>query len=216
MFSRTDSRDHQPARGSQGNRTDTGTPSGARFQAQYQGLQQWIAETPPEATVKGMYLKSFLQSLDRDGHQRPTNDRFVTFKDYPLTLFMSLMLDAVATAWPHLPPREGLRRLGQIAYPTLAESTVGRVIFSVARSWSSALNLTGKAYEVSLNPSSVTIANMTQRSATVQMRDVWCFPDCYQVGVMEGAMTSYRIKGSVIAQPLDRKCDVNLLLKWQQ
>jgi len=188
----------------------------ANFAAEYQELEQLIAQTPEDATVKGMFLSSFLDSLDRGGHKRPTEARFLSFKDYSLREFMRLMLDAIATAWPTMPPSAGLRRLGQNAYPTLAESVVGRVLFSVAgRSFGTALQLTEKAYKVSLNPGVARLAQLTEKSAVLEMRDIWNFADCYQVGVMEGAMTAYRVKGEVRAQRLSRPCDVDLHLRWE-
>lgn len=187
----------------------------ASFAKEYEELEQLIVQTPETATVKGMFLSSFLDSLDRGGFPRPTTARFVSFKDYPLRQFMQLMLAAISTAWPTLPPSAGLRRLGQSAYPTLAESVVGRVLFSVAgRNFGTALQLTEKAYKLSLNPGTARLANLTEKSAVLEMRDIWNFADSYQVGVMEGAMVAYRVKGEVRAQKLPRPCDVNLHLRW--
>jgi uncharacterized protein (TIGR02265 family) len=187
----------------------------SRFAKESKDLEDWISEVPKGATVKGMYLSSMMASLDRGGYARPTKDKFVPFKDYPLTAYMRLMLDASALAWPNLPPREGLRSLGQGAYPTLAESMVGRVIFSVAgRSWKAALPLTEKAYGVSLSPGSAKLAHLTDHSAVLELRDIWNFADSYQVGVMEGAMVAFGVEGTVTARRRDRKCDVDLQLRW--
>lgn len=198
---------------------DSGGPTSkvrTNFVKEYEDLESLIAQTPSSATVKGMFLSSFLESLDRGGYQRPTDQRFLSFKDYPLRQFMQLMLDAIGTAWPTMPPTAGLRRLGQGAYPTLAESVVGRVLFSVAgRNFGTALQLTEKAYKLSLNPGVARLANLTEKTAVLEMRDIWNFADCYQVGVMEGAMVAYRVKGEVRAQKLSRPCDVNLHLRWE-
>lgn len=191
-------------------------PPEVRFRREYEELEQWISETPAHATLKGMFVESFLTSLDKTGHQRPTKDRYLSFKDYPLRGVMRIMLDSVKGAWPHVPPREGLRLLGQQVYPTLADSTVGRVLFSVAgRSFKTALTLTGKAYGVSLNPGSAAVTELTDRSAIVQLRDVWNFTDSYQVGVLEGAMDAYGVTGTVTPHITARRCDVDLHLTWQ-
>lgn len=201
------------------NAPESGHPTSkvrANFAKEYEELESLIALTPETATVKGMFLSSFLESLDRGGYARPTEQRFLSFKDYPLRVFMQLMLEAISTAWPTLPPTAGLRRLGQGAYPTLAESVVGRVLFSVAgRNFGTALQLTEKAYRVSLNPGVARLASLTEKTAVLEMRDIWNFADCYQVGVMEGAMVAYRVKGEVRAQKLSRPCDVNLHLRWE-
>jgi uncharacterized protein (TIGR02265 family) len=188
----------------------------ASFAQEHEELLRLIQQTPAEATVKGMFISSFLDSLDRGGFPRPTDARFVSFKDYPLRQFMELMLVAIGTAWPTMSPRAGLRRLGQSAYPTLAASVVGRVLFSVAGlNFGTALQLTEKAYKVSLNPGSAKLVNLVGKTATLEFRDIWNFADCYQVGVMEGAMVAYRVKGEVTAQKLRRPCDVDLHLRWE-
>ena len=186
-----------------------------KYQSEYSTLEKWISEVPTGATVKGMYLSSMLASLDRGGYSRPTNQKFVPFKDYPMTLFMQMTLDAVALAWPDLPPREGLRSLGQSAYPTLAESMVGRVIFSVAgRNWEAALPLTERAYSVSVSPGKAKLVSLSESEATLEMRDIWNYADSYQVGVMEGAMVAYGVEGTVTPHPKGRKCDIDLHLRW--
>lgn len=191
-------------------------PPEVRFRREYDELEAWITETPAHATLKGMFVESFLKSLDRTGHQRPTSARYISFKDYPLREVMRIMLDSVKTAWPQVPPREGLRLLGQAVYPTLADSTVGKVLFSVAgRSFKTALTLTGKAYGVSLNPGSANVTELTDKSAIVQLRDVWNFTDSYQVGVMEGAMEAYGVTGTVTPHITARRCDVDLHLAWE-
>lgn len=189
--------------------------SSREFRRDQEELEQWIKETPPHATVKGMYVESFLRTLDRAGKPRPTRQRFVPFKDYPLPDLMRMMLDSVTDVWPDRPPRQGLRFLGQSVYSTLTESTVGRVMFSVAgRSWTNALTLTEKAYRVSLSPGTAKLADLTDCSARIELRNIWNFTDCYQVGVMEGAMKAYEIVGTVQARPLRRRCDADLLLAW--
>ena len=179
-------------------------------------LEAWISQVPEGASVKGMFFSSLHTTLRRRGYEPSTNQKFVAFKEYPLVLYMEQMLDAAARAWPGLPPAEGLRSLGQSAYPTLAESVIGRVIFSVAaKNWRAALPLTGKAYGVSLNPGSARVVGLTDHSATLELRDVWNFADTYQVGVMEGAMTAFGVEGTVRPMPRGRKCDVDLRLDWE-
>lgn len=47
------------------------------------------------------------------------------------------------------------------------------------------------------------------------LRDIWNFADCYQAGVFEGAMESFRVVGTVRVETLERPCDVNLHLEWE-
>lgn len=193
------------------------TPLPHRFRREQEELELWIRETPSDATVKGMFVESFLKTLDRAGQPRPTDKRYVAFKDYPLPSLMRMSLNSVNDIWPHLPPREGLRLLGQSVYPTLIESTVGKVMFSIAgRSWITALTLTEKAFGLSLSPGRAKLVDLTERGAKIELRDIWNFTDCYQVGVMEGAMKEFQVVGTVTPRRRGRRCDVDLLLEWQQ
>ncbi len=162
-----------------------------------------------------MFIDSFLKSLDRDRIPRPTDKRYITFKDYPLRELMEMLLSSTAEVYPHLPPKEGLTLLGRLVYPTLASTTVGKVMFSIAgRNFEDALPLSRKAYEISLKPGKAELLDRSPGKATLALRDVWNFADCYQVGVFQGAMESFQVEGTVRAKPLGRPCDVDLHLTW--
>lgn len=186
------------------------------FQDEFDELKRSIELTPSSATVKGMYIDSFLKSLDRERIERPTSARYLSFKDYPLRALMSLLLECTALAHPNLPPKDGLRMMGRLVYPTLAESTVGKILFAIAgRDWTAALPLASRAYKISLDPGRATLREITETSAIVELRDVYNFADSYQAGVFEGAMECYQVDGTVTARPLARVCDVDLFLEWQ-
>ncbi len=162
-----------------------------------------------------MYFTTILQLLREQGLSVGAGRTYVSFRDYPLRDFMQLKLDAAQALYPRVDPKTGLRMLGQLAFPTLMSSTVGRVIFAVAgRSWASALQLVQRAYNVSVS-GRVDLTECDAESARVRMRDVWNFPDCYHVGVFEGAMRAYAIEGQVEVQLHDRPCDVDLQLTWK-
>jgi uncharacterized protein (TIGR02265 family) len=179
-------------------------------------LHRHVSRVPAQATVKGMFISGCVESLGRLGYSHPKGERFLPFRDYPLTTFMGFMLEAVARTWPDESPREGLRRLGQLAYPTFAASMAGRVLMAVAGTdWPSALQLTRRAYELSLSHAKVTVRNLEEKSAVLEFREVWNFADSYQVGVMEGALHSYEMRGVVRAELLGRSCDVNMHISWE-
>lgn len=174
-----------------------------------------VEATPTDATVKGMYIDAFMKTLDRNEIARPTTQRFISFKDYPLRDYMSMLLEACPQLYPHESIAEALKLQGRFVYPTLAGSTIGKVIFSVAgRSWTGALPLAARGYEISLKPGSAAAHDVTQSSALVSLRDVHNFAECFHVGVMEGAMELFHVSGTVTPRALDRPCDVDLTLKW--
>ncbi|HSC89865.1 MAG TPA: DUF2378 family protein [Polyangiaceae bacterium] len=196
--------------------TTHGSRRSGSFAADLADLESWIEETPRTATVKGMYMDSFLSIVERCGAPRPTDKRFFTFKDYPLRDCMRMTLDSVCIIYPDISPREGLIRIGRHVYPTLSNTTIGKVLFSVAgRSWERTLNLCRKAWEVSITPGSASLIDLTERSAKVELRSIWNFTDTYQVGVMEGAMESFGVRGTVRPITQGRRCDVDLLLEWE-
>ncbi len=186
------------------------------FQDEFDELRRSIDATPNHATVKGMYVESFLVSMEKQGIPRSTDRKFVSFKDYPLREFQHLLLHATTALYPAASPRAGLRLLGRMAYPTLSESTVGRILFAIAgRDWKAALPLSRRAYEISLKPGRAELQNVTDNSATMCLRDVWNFADTYQVGVYEGAMECYLVNGTVTLERRSRLCDVDLHMEWE-
>jgi uncharacterized protein (TIGR02265 family) len=192
------------------------SPTGSPFASDKAELEEWISETPLEATVKGMYVESFLSMLKRCGAARPTDKRYLSFKDYPLHEVMRFMVDAVDVLYPDISPRVVMTALGRLAFPTLASTTIGKVIFSVAGpSWVRALSLVTKAYEVSIKPGTAAVVALTETSARVELREIWNFGSSYQVGVFEGAMEHFGVRGSVRAVRVGRLCDVDLIMQWE-
>lgn len=175
-----------------------------------------IDATPEHATVKGMYIQSFLRTLERKGLPHPNNQRYIVFKDYPLREYMRLLLDACPLLYPDHSIREALKRQGRLVYPTLVSSTVGKVIFAMAGSdWNAALPLASRGWEISLKPGSAKLLERTETSAILALRDVYNFADSFQVGIMEGAMELFLIDGTVVPRPVRRICDVDLVMNWR-
>ena len=49
--------------------------------------------------------------------------------------------------------------------------------------------------------------------AVVALRDLWNFPDSYQVGVFEGAMETFGLRGDIRVR-VHSLADVDLLITW--
>jgi len=167
--------------------------------------------------MKGMYVETLLSMLKRRGAALPTDKRYFSFKDYPLRELMRLMVDALEVLYPDISPREAMIALGRLAFPTFTSTTIGKVIFSVAgNSWVRALNLVTKAYGVSIHPGTASVTEMTETGARVELREIWNFGNSYHVGVFEGAMKHFGVRGRVQAVSVGRRCDVDLIMHWER
>jgi uncharacterized protein (TIGR02265 family) len=193
--------------------TPASPPSSSSERREFDGF---ILSTPEKATVKGMYIESFLRTFDQRNLARPSAQRYLTFKDYPLRDYMRMLLDACPVLYPGTSLREGLKRQGRLVYPTLLDSTVGRVIFAIAgRNWQMALPLASRGWEIRLKPGSAQLYDVTAHSAVLALRDIYNFADTYQVGIMEGAMETFLIEGTVVPRLQKRSCDVDLVMHWK-
>jgi uncharacterized protein (TIGR02265 family) len=129
---------------------------------------------------------------------------------------MELLVTAAGVMYPREPIRNGLRRLGRLAYPTLAGTLIGKAIFGVAgRNFGTILSLASRAYNVSLKPGEVTLAERGAGRGVMLLRQLWNFPDSYQVGVFEGALIAVGMRGEVKVRVLS-PCDVDFEVTWQE
>ena len=181
--------------------------------AELKRLITHIDTTPPDHTLKGMYISGLWEALASKGVSgAPPSVQ--QFKDYSLSLFMELLLDSTLTLFPRERPTRGLVRLGHLAIPTFASSIVGGVLMGTAgRNWSLALHLISRGYEVSLKPGKVTLADRGAGWALLQFRDVWNFGSSYQVGVIEGLMSWCNLTGSIVATELSPS-STDLRIEW--
>jgi uncharacterized protein (TIGR02265 family) len=171
-----------------------------------------IAETPLAATAKGMFFEQFARLARKSG--LPCEARYVPFRDYSLRDFMRLLADYARKRFPDASPREGLRRAGWEAYPALMNSVVGRVLFTFARGDAqAALRLAPQAYKYSLSDCAVTTRISTSQQMLLEFRDVWNFPDCYQVGVIEGGCRAFGVTPRILTRVLS-PCNVDMLIRW--
>ncbi len=193
----------------------TSPPPSPKQRRELRELEAQIEATPSHARIKGMYVRTFLTMLEQRRLPAPTTERYMVFKDYPLRDYMRMLLDACPAVYPDCSLREALKRQGRLVYPTLASSTVGKVIFAMAGSdWNAALPLASRGWEISLTPGSATLVDRTKTSAVLALRDIYNFPDTLQVGIIEGAMELFHVEGTVVAEPKGRICDVDLRINW--
>ena len=176
---------------------------------------EWIDKTPSTHTIRGMYVSGLIQAINSRGFAPAKSERIQAFKEYPLRGYMELLLDSAITLYPQQGAHEGLRELGNLAIPTFAKSIAGGVVMAtVGRSWDLALACVSRGYEISLRPGRCIVAENADGRALVQLRNVWNFPDSYQVGVIEGLMQWCKLEGRVTPSRTSM-CNADLAIEWQ-
>lgn len=177
-------------------------------------VQEHVALASRDATVKGAFLRGALRvAEERRGEPPELPTAVKPFRNYSAGLAAEVLAACAEHAFPHVSLREALRRVGRTAYPTLVESSVGKVLLALTdMRWETALELVSRAYAVA-GTARVTV-KLGDREALVQLRNLWTFADSYHVGVFEGAMDAFRVDGPEIGVRVLSPCDVDLRLRW--
>lgn len=155
------------------------------------------ANCPADGVVKGMFFTSIVERAAARGGTigRP---RYVAFRGYPLSEWIELLPVAAELAFPHLTPREGMRRFGQEAFDVFTASTAGRVLFSMAgRNVSMAVELTPRVFDVVSSHGSVKLLEAEPGRAVFALRDMWDYIDAWHVGIFEGGVRAFGLDGRV-------------------
>jgi uncharacterized protein (TIGR02265 family) len=174
-----------------------------------------LAGAPEDGWVRGMFFQGLVDFVRSKTGKTVGRERYLAFKTYPLREYIALLATLASAAFPDVPAREGLRRLGHRAYPNLMSSTFGRVLFSVAANdFGEALRLVGRVYRMVANPGRVLVARLEPGLALLELRHMWTFADAYQVGVFEGGMRTYRREGEVEVR-VKSLSEVDLWLRWR-
>lgn len=194
------------------------SPQGASSRRQRIASDPWAEyvlrsqEAPEDGTVRGLYFTELLRLVPRLRAQQ--RRRYVPFSKYPLREYMRLLIDAARAAHPEKEPGRALCALGLTTYATFASSMAGSsLLSSVAMDQDRLLELAPLAYPLTIEPGVVEVVSRTQRTAVVKLRDVWTFPESYQVGVWLGAMEILGVDGSV---EVIRHgwCSVDFYVRW--
>lgn len=155
-------------------------------------VANYIAGAPTTASVKGMFFSCITRLAGERGGAQLGRDHYTAFKSYPLEEWLKLLPECAAHAYPRLPLRAALFETGSHIYGTFAQSTVGRVVMSVAgRDVHAALRLVTRAYDAVGSHASVKLLELEQRRAVVAMRNNWEFADCYQAGIIAAGVKHY-------------------------
>jgi uncharacterized protein (TIGR02265 family) len=178
-------------------------------------VEDYVQRVPPYATIKGMFLTNLLGiagSAQATLSTRATE--YFAFRDYPLVEQVRLIPEIAESVFPDLPLRRGILHLGRLVCPAFAASLLGRVLFSaVGTDLSMLIRAGSKAYTISSNVGRVEILERAERSAQLSMRDMFDYVDCYQIGVLEGAlmMLGYR---PTIGLSMESSTCAEIQLSW--
>jgi uncharacterized protein (TIGR02265 family) len=178
--------------------TADGTPESVTFvRPSFQGdldHESYLARVPDDALCKGMFFQDILDAARKvspDAAEQLLAElprrRYVAFRDYPLREQMVLSAHAVKVLFPGVPSREGMRRLGWMAFPTFMDSMVGRVLFGVlGRDLDRMFEVGPKAFALSLTRGRAKCTRLAHGHWRYEMTDFFDYLDVYYIGVLEG------------------------------
>ena len=156
-------------------------------------LSAYLANTPDDATCKGLFFQDVIKAVQSAGRAAAAqrlpqlSRRYVAFSDYSLREHMELTTQVAGILYPDVPTREGLRRLGWLVFPGFAESLVGKVIFTIfGEHLDRVYELGPRSFPVSLSRGRAETERVGERHWRITFREIYGFLDCYYVGVIEG------------------------------
>lgn len=193
-------------------RTTSASPRPSLHAEMFHEYTQRIAEAPETGCVRGMFCAEIVRLAPAVSPSART--RYLPFSMYPLREFMQLLVEATRTMAPSRNPEDVLRELGQSAYATFASSMVGISLLSGAGNDAPAvLSLLPRAYAMMFDPGTAEIVSQAKDEALVKLRDVWSFPESYNVGVWLGALDLLQLDGTVDVIR-HSWCNVDLHVRW--
>lgn len=177
-------------------------------------LAAHLALAPGSGRVKGMFFRRVVEQVKKLSGTQIRARTYFPFSDQPLAEWLTLLHDAAEVAYPREPRREGLRRLGRSMYGTFVESTVGKVLVSVAgRDVMAALPLYPRIWSIISNHGTAEVAELAPGRVVIRLRNVWDFVDAFQVGSLEGGMGFFGIDVRVRVHVVS-PCDADYELTW--
>ena len=177
-------------------------------------VQPYITSCAPALAAKGMFFSCITRLAREKSGLEVGNEHYPAFKNYSMTEWLILLPECAQLAYPHLPLRAALFEIGGHVYRTFAESTIGRVVMSMAgRDTADAVRLVPRAFESVGTPAKVRLVEQERTRAVVEFRDTWDYPDCYMAGILAGGARSYGQTPRVRVR-VHSRCDVDVEVTW--
>lgn len=155
-------------------------------------VDAYISAIPADNQVRGLFFRSLLKQLRDAGAPQPSKS-YVPFQFYPGADYNRLLVECARARHPGLPLRQSLRRIGHTVYGTFLESTIGRVLFAFAgRDPRAALRVAPRAYAIASGGTiTARVLDDGVESTILRLENIWTFPTCHEVGVLEGALQAF-------------------------
>jgi len=176
-------------------------------------LQAHLRRVPDDATVKGMFMASVVDTVRERAGSHLTEERYTPFRDYPLTLLLELMVEGAGRLFPDRSVRDGMRRLARPSFPVFSRSLVGRAIFAVSgHDPHSVFRQGSRAWRHATNLAKVESEELDETAAVVRVRD-FHFTDAVAVGVAEGVLQACGRPGNVAVR-METPSTGEFLVRW--
>jgi uncharacterized protein (TIGR02265 family) len=155
-------------------------------------VDTYVTGCSPQATSKGFYASAFLREATSNGQHLEGYGPYRDFKDYPQQENIRLIAECARRLYPDEPLREGIRRIGWSVFPILLSTMIGKVVFgALGDNIPAVVRMTPRGFEVSLNQGRCEVLHVAENEAELCVSDCYLFPDCFFVGVFEGALAHY-------------------------
>jgi uncharacterized protein (TIGR02265 family) len=161
-------------------------------------LRKVLREIPREATIAGMFIEPLAVALRAAGEQDGlASERYASFRFYPLTDHVNLLIRGCDVLHSGARPRDALRKLGRSAPTALLSSTLGKVTLGSVQGVVDMVRAIANTYSVSLRPSQAAVIGEGPRHVLVELASVHYFLDSHHVGVFEGVLRLAKMEGTV-------------------
>ena len=144
---------------------------------------------------------------------KAARQRYLPFFDYPLVEHVQTLVEYAQGLYPTIPLRQGLRKIGRLAYTSFLDSLVGKVLWAGVDNVSKGLETAAKAYAITSPVARATLVENSAGRARVRLEGIYYFLDCNHVGVFEGVLRACKASGTVLVR-IDSPTSGELLITW--
>lgn len=183
-------------------------------------VEERIARTPAQFTIKGMFLLRHMRPLGASYaelrpllREPPEGDRYQPFADYPHVDHARLTVAVAARLFPTVSLAEAVRRIERHMAEVFVSSNLGRAVSALAASPAAALKLYPVAWRHSQSGGVVTAHEVGRGRVRVEVRRAAPWLDCGVLGSIEGTVVLFG-KRPIVEVELLSDFDANYDVTW--